>query len=297
MNNAFELSSPEIKTIMVEVGELAFEVDCCGQGGKLALCLHGFPENSFSWRKQLPVLADMGFKVWAPNLRGYGNSPKPSKVSDYSVDKLLHDIVGLIDASDSDELTIIAHDWGGILAWIFASRELRPLTKLVILNCPHPVAFKSGMNLRQFLMSWYMYFFQIPYLPEWYFGRNNAMPIRRLFEKTSVNSEMFPPEVTEVYRKHAAQDGALTSMINYYRALFRYPPRMHGINQEPRKITTPTCLIWGEQDVALSKHLALKTVEFVDNSQTRFIPNGSHWIQQDCPDEVNEIMTEFLSND
>jgi pimeloyl-ACP methyl ester carboxylesterase len=289
------LSSSEIETVMVEIGELSFEVDCCGEGGKLALCLHGFPENNFSWRKQLPVLADMGYKVWAPNLRGYGNSYKPAKVSDYSIEKLLNDIVGLIDASDSDEVTIIAHDWGGILAWIFASRELKPLKSLVIMNCPHPVAFKRGLNLRQLLMSWYMYFFQIPFLPEWYLGRNNAMPIRRMLEKTSVNSDMFPQKVTEVYRKHAAQNGTLTAMINYYRALFRYPPKMTNADSSGEKITVPTLLIWGEQDLALSKDLALKTSEFVVDLQTKFIPNGSHWIQQDCPEEVNKLMIEFLS--
>ena len=295
MGDVANLSTPVIRKTMVDVGDLIFEVDCCGDSKRLALCLHGFPESSFSWRKQLPLLAQLGYTAWAPNLRGYGKSSRPTEISDYSVDQLLLDIVGLIDASGYDEVTLIAHDWGGILAWIFAARELRPLKKLVILNCPHPVAFKRSLNVRQLLMSWYMYFFQLPFLPEWYLGRNDAMPIRRMLEKTSVNSDMFPQKVTEVYRKHAAQNGTLTAMINYYRALFRYPPNMANTDSGREKITVPTLLIWGEQDLALSKGLALKTSEFVVDLRTTFIPNGSHWIQQDCPEEVNKLMSEFLS--
>lgn len=289
-----EIQKTEIETLMIPVGDLVFEVVGCGEGTKLALCLHGFPESNFSWRNQLPLLASLGYKAWAPNLRGYGRSSRPLKISDYTVDKLLDDIIALIEASGCDEVTLIAHDWGGALAWVFASRKLKPLAKLIVMNCPHPVAFKSGMNFRQYMMSWYMYFFQIPYLPEWFLGRNNAMPIRRMFEKTSVNSDMFPPEVTEVYRKNAADTGALTAMLNYYRAFFRFPPRLRQLGGGVSDISVATLLIWGEQDLALSKHLAVKTNDYVDNLQTEFIPEGSHWIQQDCPDEVNRIMVEFL---
>lgn len=122
------------------------------------------------------------------------------------------------------------------------------------------VTFKSGMNFRQYMMSWYMCFFQIPYLPEWFLGRYNAMPIRQMFEKTSVNSDMFPPEVTEVYRKNAADTGALTAMLNYYRAFFRFPPRLRQLGGGVSDISVATLLIWGEQDLALSKHLAVKTL-------------------------------------
>ena len=284
----------EIKTTTLSIRDLVFELDYCGSGMRLALCLHGFPESSFSWRYQLPLLASMGYKAWAPNLRGYGRSSRPSKVCDYAVDKLLEDIDSLIEFSGCDDITLISHDWGGALAWTFALRKIRPLKKLVVMNCPHPNAFKLGMNFRQYLKSWYMYFFQIPLIPELVFGRNKAMPIRQMFEKTSVNKDMFPPEVTEVYRRNAAKPGALRAMINYYRALFRFPPKLQVTEDSFENITVPTLLIWGEQDLALSKHLAVATDAYVDNLSVRFIPSGSHWIQQDCPEEVNRILSTFL---
>jgi len=284
----------EIKTIVLSVGDLSFEVNCCGSGRRLALCLHGFPESNFSWRYQLPLLGDMGYKAWAPNLRGYGDSSRPLKVCEYAIDRLLEDIDGLIELSGCDDITLISHDWGGALAWVFALRQTKSLTKLVVMNCPHPTAFKLGMNFRQYLKSWYMYFFQIPLIPELFFGRNKAMPIRRIFEKTSVNKGMFPSEVTEVYRKNASRPGALRAMINYYRALFRFPPKLQTEQGSSKNITVPTLLIWGEHDLALSKHLAVATDTYVDNLTLNFIPDGSHWIQQDCPEEVNRILSNFL---
>jgi epoxide hydrolase 4 len=285
-----------ISTSLIPVGDLVFEVDSCGAGNRLVLCLHGFPESSFSWRHQLPLLASMGYKAWAPNLRGYGCSSKPLKVSDYAVDKLLEDVEGLIAVSGCDEVTLVAHDWGGALAWVYASRHVKSLKKLVVMNCPHPIAFKSDMNLRQYFMSWYMCFFQLPYLPEWFLGRNKAMPIRRMFEKTSVNKDKFPPEVTEVYRRNATRPGALSAMINYYRALFRFPPRLNALGSEHANISVPTLLIWGEKDLALSKHLAISTEKYVNGLQTEFISGGSHWIQQDCPTQVNQLLSKFLQD-
>ena len=139
-----------------------------------------------------------------------------------------------------------------------------------------------------------MYFFQIPQIPELLLGRNKAMPIRRMFEKTSVNKDMFPPEVTEVYRENASRPGALSAMINYYRALFRFPPKLQINERSPKNISVPTLLIWGEQDLALAKHLAFATEAYADDLTIKFIPEGSHWIQQDCPEEVNRILSNFL---
>ena len=294
LNLSESIPEMEIKTTTLSIGDLVFGLDHCGSGRRLALCLHGFPESNFSWRYQLPLLASMGYKAWAPNLRGYGDSSRPLKVCDYAVDRLLEDIEGFIELSGCDDITLISHDWGGALAWIFALRQTRPLKKLVVMNCPYPTAFKLGMNFRQYLKSWYMYFFQIPQIPELLLGRNKAMPIRRIFEKTSVNKDMFPPEVTEVYRANASRPGALSAMINYYRALFRFPPKLPINERSSKNITVPTLLIWGEQDLALSKHLADATDAYVDNLTIQFIPEGSHWIQQDCPEEVNRILSNFL---
>ena len=127
--SVIELKDPRIHTEFVEANGLRFEVDVCGSGDRLALCLHGFPEHSISWRHQLPMLADLGYRAWAPNLRGYGNSSRPEGMAAYSIECLMDDVAGLIDASGASETVLIAHDWGAVIAWHFAIRKLRPLVE------------------------------------------------------------------------------------------------------------------------------------------------------------------------
>src|SRR5262245_10028014 len=142
-----------------------FHVAECGAGESLALCLHGFPETWYSWRHQMPLLARLGHRVWAPDLRGYGESERPPRVADYAIEELLADAAGLIDAAAARRTLLVAHDWGGIIAWIFAIRRVRPLERLVVMNCAHPGA-PAIRSFRQLRRSWYMFFFQIPWLPE-----------------------------------------------------------------------------------------------------------------------------------
>lgn len=286
-----------ITTRFVSANRLDFEVDQCGDGDRLAICLHGFPEHSFSWRYQLPMLADLGYKAWAPNLRGYGNSSRPGHVKDYDIPHLLDDVASLIDAADCKETVLIAHDWGAVIAWQFAMRRIRPLSQLVICNVPHPGPMQRAMRggLAQLKKSWYVFFFQIPWLPEYVLGRNDAKGVADAIYRSAVLKDRFPQEVLDVYRKNAAQPGALTAMINYYRALLR-----GGHMREPAggyaKIETPTLMLWGEEDVALTKESTFGTEEFVDNLTLRYLPGISHWVQQEAPDVVNSMITAFLQN-
>lgn len=194
-----------ITTRFVQANGLTFEVDQCGEGDKLAICLHGFPESSYSWRYQLPMLADQGYTAWAPNLRGYGKSSRPPFVEDYAMQHLLDDVAGLIDAAGKQEVVLMAHDWGAVIAWQFAMAKVRPLTKLIICNVPHPVAMQKAFSFAQLKKSWYVFFFQIPGLAEKLLGRHHAQPIADMFQNTCVDKSMFPQEVVEVYRKNAAQ--------------------------------------------------------------------------------------------
>src|SRR5947209_15738221 len=123
--------SPAVRTEFHRANGLTFEVDVCGDGPRLALCLHGFPECAYSWRYQLPFLARLGYTAWAPNLRGYGHSSRPPRVADYALDCLLADVAGLIDAAGKRSTLLIGHDWGGAVAWFFALRQLRPLQGLI----------------------------------------------------------------------------------------------------------------------------------------------------------------------
>lgn len=284
-----------ITTDFVAANNLRFEVDQCGDGNRLALCLHGFPEHSFSWRYQLPMLARLGYKAWAPNLRGYGHSSRPPFVEDYSMDRLLDDVAGLIDAAGCEETVLIAHDWGAVIAWQFAMQQVRPLSKLVICNVPHPGPMGRALRkgFAQLKKSWYVFFFQIPRLPEWMLGRNGARGVAEAIYNSCSFKERFPPEVLEVYRDNAAQPGALNAMINYYRALLR-----GGGAREPEggypKIETPTLMIWGEEDVALTKESTYGTEEYVTHLTLRYLPRVSHWVQQDAPEVVNAMIEAFL---
>ena len=280
----------------VEANGLTFEVAQMGEGDHLALCLHGFPELHYSWRHQIPLLAKMGYRVWAPNLRGYGGTSRPTGVENYSLDKLTADVGALIDASGAKKVTLIAHDWGGAIAWAFAITKpitnQGPLTRLVVMNLPHPLAFRRELkSWRQFRKSWYIYFFQIPWLPDKVLGRNEAKGIGRLFAKTSCNPDNFGPEVQAKYAQAANQPGAITAMLNYYRAVVRY---RDALDLGDGKVDVPTLLIWGEQDVALDVSGTEGTEEWVADFTLKRLPNASHWVQQDAPDEVNTILEEWL---
>jgi len=154
------------ESLMLDVNGIHIHTTTTGQGPAVLL-LHGFPDTHIVWRKQIPALAAAGFRVLAPDLRGYGRSERPARMEDYAIEKLVEDVAGLIDAAPARETVLIAHDWGGIIAWAFAMRRLRPLTKLVVMNLPHPACFRREFGKwRQFRRSWYALLFQLPRLPE-----------------------------------------------------------------------------------------------------------------------------------
>lgn len=285
----------DIKTRFVDANGLRFEVDACGDGERLALFLHGFPEHAFSWRYQLPVLARLGYSAWAPNLRGYGNTTRPPRVRDYALDHLVDDVAGLIDASGKRSTLLVGHDWGAAIAWMFAIRRARPLARLVIMNVPHPAVFGQRLfRSRQLLRSWYVFFFQIPGLPEWLLGRQGARPVGDAFLRMAVDKSRFPDEVLEVYRANARQPGALRAMVNYYRAALRSGAMRDRAITTP--IDVPTLMLWGERDSALGKELTYGTERYVRDLTLRYLPDVSHWVQQEAPEAVNEMLEAWLSD-
>lgn len=266
-------------------------------GERLALLLHGFPECWFSWRDQMPLLARLGYRVWAPDLRGYGESDRPRGVSPYRLDALLGDVAGLIDAARAKEVVLIAHDWGGAIAWEFVARRVRPVDRFVALNIPHPALLAKhlrkpgGPQLRR---SWYMLLFQLPLLPEWYLARDDYRAVKGAFLSMAVDRGRFPPDVLAVYRDAAARPGALEAMLAYYRAALRHPasaPR----GRRAGVIDTPTLMIWGEQDRALGKELTFGTEDLVRDLTIRYVPDASHWIQQEKPEAVNAMLEAWLA--
>lgn len=281
----------------VAANGIEFHVASCGdpQSERLALLLHGFPECWYSWRLQMPVLAELGYRVWAPDLRGYGETERPPHLRDYAIEKLLDDVAGLIDASGAREVVLIAHDWGAVIAWYFAMRRLRPLDRLVIMNLPHPGPFEKVLrSWKQVRKSWYAAFFQVPRLPEALLRANDYRAIREAFVGAAIDKSRFPDEVVQVYREAAARPGALTAMLNYYRALVR-----GGGGDRQRAlgypiIDVPTLMIWGEEDVALSIESTYGTERWVRDLTLRYLPGVSHWVQQEAPETVNAMLRAWL---
>ena len=281
-----------ITTRTIAANGLDFAIDECGAGPDIALCLHGFPESRFSWRHQLPLLADLGWHAVAPDLRGYGGTTRPTARSDYHIDHLVADTAALFDALGARKRLLIAHDWGAIIAWILALRDTTPLDGLIIMNVPHPRVFRDVLrsSWAQKRKSWYVAFFQLPWLPEAMLGARHAEGIGKVFTDSAVNKASFPPDVIAHYRDNAARPGALTAMINYYRANFP------NILEEPaRVIETPTLMVWGEQDVALDIALTQGYGPLVRDFTLVRLPEASHWVQQDAPEAVNTALTDWLN--
>jgi pimeloyl-ACP methyl ester carboxylesterase len=289
--------SAAIRHEFVQANGLRFHVAACGAGDRLALCLHGFPECWYSWRQQLPLLARLGYRAWAPDLRGYGESDRPLRREDYAIERLMDDVAGLIDASGAASTLLLAHDWGGIVAWYFVMRQVRPLERLVIMNLPHPALMERALRTwRQLVRSWYAFFFQIPRLPEALLRAGNYRPIRDAFRNMAVDKSRFPDEVLQVYRDNAARPGALTAMLNYYRALIRGGGGRRQQRLGYPVIDLPTLMIWGEHDSALGKETTYGTQTFVPNLTLRYLPNVSHWVQQEAPETVNAMLQAWLTD-
>jgi pimeloyl-ACP methyl ester carboxylesterase len=259
--------------------------------GELLLMLHGFPEFWYSWRHQIPEFAK-DYKVVAPDLRGYNDSDKPKNTVSYRMNELIEDVRGIIQGLGFDRCTLVGHDWGGAVAWCFAYAYPEMLDKLVIMNLPHPAKFGEALrsNPQQLLRSWYIFLFQLPFVPEWLLQWNDYGAIASAFQSLAVDKSTFTKEDLEAYKNAAAKPGALTAMLNYYRTIFTN----NFLEQKWGILKVPTLLIWGEEDTALGKELTYGTEEYVKDLKVRYIPNCSHWVQQEQPQLVNRYIREFL---
>jgi pimeloyl-ACP methyl ester carboxylesterase len=276
-----------MQTTFIEANGLRFEVLEAGSGDRLALCLHGFPEHAISWSHQISVLAEMGYRVWAVNQRGYGRTTRPTQVADYALPYLVDDVAALIDAANAKHVSLIGHDWGGIVAWCFAAERRRPLERLVIMNAPHPLCFRAALkHWRQIRKSWYVAFFQVPQLPERMLAAHQGATVRRMFAGLPL-----PSDILAVYTRQIAEPGAATAMLNWYRA--SRLPSSRALNLA-HVIEVPTLVIWGERDVALDPICLDGTERYARTLTVKRLPGVSHWVQQDAPQAVNELLQDFL---
>jgi pimeloyl-ACP methyl ester carboxylesterase len=272
-----------------------------GSGANLVILLHGFPEFWHSWQKQLTALSG-SFHVVAPDMRGYNLSDKPTRVEDYKIDKLVGDVIGLIDHFGAKQAAIVGHDWGAGVAWAVAQKHPERVWKLVVLQVPIAAAWRANMSLKQLMRSWYMFFFQVPRLPEWLISRQNFRAIERTFTEKLARKNSFASEDVERYKEAARQPGALTGAINYYRAnvfdrLFARK-REDDVKRSDGRVKVPTLFIFGEQDFAILPETVRGLDKYIDAYYREVrIPDSGHWVQNEAPAEVNAALLEFLGSE
>lgn len=268
------------------------------EDGEFVVLLHGFPEFWYSWREQIPVLAEAGYRVVAPDLRGYNRSEKPEGVSSYDLDELVADVVGLVHAFGHDSTHVVGHDWGGVIAWQVAIDRPEAVDRLVVLNAPHLSAYERELrsSFSQIRRSSYAFFFQLPWLPEWSLRRDDFAAVAKIFREQPVRPDAFTEEEIERYKRAFARPGALTAAINYYRALFRRMARLTltqgGVGDQ--RVDVPTLLLWGLRDQALSPSLTEGLDEWIPGLRVERYPDASHWVQFDARERVNEELLAFL---
>ena len=259
--------------------------------GSPVILLHGFPEFWHGWAKQIPALAEAGYRLWAPDQRGYNLSDKPRGIAAYDIDHLARDVVGLIDAMDVERVHLVGHDWGAAVAWWIAGRYPQRLHRLVILNVPHLAVMARTIwrSWAQMRRSWYIFFFQVPWLPEASLRRNDwTNAIRSL--KGSSRRGTFTPEDIQRYRQAWSQPGAMAAMISWYRAAARSLGKLGSLG----RIAVPTLMIWGVRDIALGREMAQPSIDLCDDGRLVFVEEAGHFVQHEEPERVNQLIGQFL---
>jgi epoxide hydrolase 4 len=296
MSDPFPEFDSSVKHGYAQVGDVRLHYAECGEGERLVVLLHGFPECWYSWRHQLAALSQR-FRVVAPDMRGYNLSDKPASVEDYRTSRLVDDVTALIRHLGAREAAVVGHDWGALVAWAVAQHYPDYVWKLAALQVPPPAVWGKNVTLKQLLKSWYMFFFQLPKIPEWWISRDDFAGLEKMFRGTS-RPGTFTDEDIAVLKSAARERGALTASINYYRANFgaflsRRFKRAEFNRQE--RIRVPTLFIYGERDFAVVPETVENVAAYIDAPyrEVRF-PKGGHWIQQEFPEEVSATLSSFL---
>jgi pimeloyl-ACP methyl ester carboxylesterase len=258
--------------------------------GPVVLLLHGFPEFWYSWHAQIASLAAAGFRVIVPDQRGYNLSSKPRGVKSYAMPELVSDVIAIADRLGQKQLFLAGHDWGAAVAWSVALMHPDRVAKLAILNVPHPLVMYRHLKTswRQRRKSWYMFFFQLPWLPEAIFRDSNF----RMGERSLAGSSRpgtFSADDLAQYRAAWSQPGALTGMVNWYRAAFRF--RTHFADT---RVHVPTRILWGERDIFLSAEMAKDSLRYCDNAELFTFAEASHWLQHEEPERINRHLIDFF---
>jgi len=280
-----------VETILFQNGIIRLQAVAAGpKDGLVVVLLHGFPEFWYGWRRQIDPLAAAGFRVIVPDQRGYNLSSKPAGVASYALTELVSDVIAIADQLGQEKIFLGGHDWGAAVAWSTALLHPQRIAKLVVLNVPHPSVMRKFLSTRprQLLRSWYMFFFQLPILPEAFFSALNFRIGARSLLRSS-RPDTFSDEDLTQYRAAWSQPGAVTGMINWYRALFRTRARFPD-----KTVRVPTRILWGERDAFLLAEMAHESLGYCMNAELFTFANATHWLQHEEPARVSELLIDFF---
>lgn len=270
-------------------GTELYTVEAGPEDGPLVLLLHGFPDFSYGWRHQIGPLSAAGFRVVAPDGRGYGRSGKPDGIDAYRLRVLGDDVLGLADAYGRERVHLVGHDWGGIVAWWTAASHPDRVSRLAVANAPHPDVVWPFIrrNPGQLLRSTYVALFQLPRLPERLLAAGGHRALRAILRRTSWPGT-FSDEDLALYADAWSRPGALSGMLSWYRALVRRPPRPAG------RVAAPTRIFWGRRDPALAAGLAEASLALCDDGRIIWFDDATHWAVQEEHRAVSADLIGFL---
>ena len=258
--------------------------------GPVVILLHGFPEFCYGWHRQIEPLAAAGFRVIVPDQRGYNLSGKPAGLAAYALTELVSDVIAIADQLGGEKTFLAGHDWGAAVAWSTALLHPQRIAKLAVLNVPHPSVMRKFLSThpRQLLRSWYMFFFQLPWLPEALFSIFNFRVGERALLRSSRPGTFSEDDLVQ-YRAAWSQPDALTGMINWYRALFRTRVRFPD-----KTVCVPVRILWGERDAFLLPEMARESLRYCTNAELFTFADASHWLQHEEPARVSELLIDFF---
>jgi pimeloyl-ACP methyl ester carboxylesterase len=263
--------------------------------GKLLVFLHGFPEFWFAWRRQIDHFVSSGYRVILPDQRGYNLSEKPAGIPSYSIDVLAKDVVGVLDNVAGSKTFVVGHDWGAAVAWYLAARYSHRVHRTAMLSAPHPRVFLKNltMNPAQLLRSWYMLFFQLPWLPERILRRRDWALLVRVLRDTSPPG-VFSDSDLEQYKESWARKGALTGMLNWYRAALLRSSKF-PVDSDVSRVKVPALLIWGKNDQFAGETMARESLQYCDDGHLEILETATHWVQHEEPAQLNNLLSQFFA--
>ncbi len=263
--------------------------------GKPLVFLHGFPEFWFAWRLQIDHFVSSGYRVIIPDQRGYNLSDKPAGIASYSIDLLAKDVVGVLDTVTDSKAFVVGHDWGAGVTWYLAARYSERVSRTAMLSVPHPRIFIKNLitNPAQLRRSWYLFFFQLPWLPERTLRRRDWALLVRVLRNTS------PPGVfsdldLEQYKTSWAKKDALTAMLNWYRAALLRSSKF-ALDSKASRVKVPALLIWGKNDQFLDEAMARESLQYCDDGHLEMFETATHWVQHEKPAHVNTLLSQFFA--